>query len=419
MNKNVKLFPIYKLFSYDILFYYAISILFLTGTKGLTLSEVAISSSVYAWAAILFQVPTAIITDRIGLKKSMFFGNLSILLWGILFIIAPNFNVILLGNIFCALGFALKGSSETPFTYSTLKHLGRASEFSKIESKGSFLYFIAEAIACVTAGYLYNINVYLPIIFSCICALISTILAHYMKPIENLHSANQTIKERRDELVTGFKFIIKSKRLRALFMFSCLFFGIVSLASNYIKIYFNELNISSALFGYIFAGASITAALGSLAQEKIAKRFTNQTLSALSLIFSASFVFIGVVAILTNSLNVLLITGIVVYLIQMFIRGSYRIILKDYLSNYTTSTIRTKLMSIYYLVEQLGSAALLFIVSGFLDTVKIGLIYTLSGFAACVGLLIVLNYMETRVGLKPEEYNKSDRMDLQEKERLL
>lgn len=413
MEKNIKLFPIYKLFSYDILFYYAISILFLTDTKGLTLSEVAISSSVYAWGAILFQIPTAIITDRIGLKNSMFLGNLFCLLWGFLFIVSPNFNIILLANVFSALGFSLKGSSETPFIYSSLKRFGRISEFTKIESRGSSLYFIAEAIACVTAGYLYNINVYLPIIFSSICSLISTILVHYMKPIENLHEAKQTIKERRDELVSGFKFILKSKRLRALFMFTCLFFGILSLAATYIKMYFDELNISSTLFGYIFAGASITAALGSLAQEKIAKKFTNQTLSTLSLMFSATFVFIGVISIITNNFAVLLITGIIIYLLQMFIRGAYRIIVKEYLSNYTTATIRTKLVSIYYLVENLGSAALLYIVSGFLDIVQIGLIYTLSGFVACICLLIVLNYMETRIGLKPEEYDKSDRIDLQ------
>ena len=31
-------------------------------------------------------------------------------------------------------------------------------------------------------------------------------------------------------------------------------------------------------------------------------------------------------------------------------------------------------------------------------------------------LIAVLNYMESRVGLSPEKYGKSDRMDLQEKE---
>ena len=48
MEKNVKLFPVYKLFSYDVLFYYAISVVFLTKCKGFTLSQVALFTTVYA-----------------------------------------------------------------------------------------------------------------------------------------------------------------------------------------------------------------------------------------------------------------------------------------------------------------------------------------------------------------------------------
>lgn len=416
MERNVKIFPIYKLFSYDILFYYAISILYLNGTKGISLSEIALLSSIYAGTAIIAQIPSALITDRIGLKKSMIVGNLCCLLWGIIYLVAPTFEILLFGDIACAFGFALKGASESPFIYSSLKRLSRVSDFSKVEGKGSSLYFIAEAIACILAGYLYNINAYLPVIFSCICSLIATILAFYTKSIKNLKTATLTPAERKDELIGGFKFIFKSKRLHALLLFAALFYGVLSLSNLYIKTFLNDLNVNSTLFGYIFAAASITASIGSLVPEKISKKFKNQTLANLSLTFVVSFVIIGVVSLLTKNYTVLLVTSIIIYLLQMFIRGAYRIIVKNYLSNYTTSTIRSKLMSIYYLAENFGSAALLFITSSLLDNLSIGLIYTLSGFVLSVSLIAVLSYMETRIGLKPEQYDKTDRIDLQEKE---
>ena len=149
-----------------------------------------------------------------------------------------------------------------------------------------------------------------------------------------------------------------------------------------------------------------------MVQEKISKRFRNQTLTIVSLTYAASFVLIGVVSILTTNYNALLITGIIVYLFQMFIRGAYRIIVKNYVSNFTTSAIRSKLMSIYYLAENFGSAIMLFLISGLLDTIQIGLIYTLSGFVFSVALIVVLNYMQTRIGLKPEQYTKRDRLNL-------
>lgn len=417
MEKNVKLFPIYKLFSYDVLFYYAISILYLTSVKNISLSQVALTSSVYSFVAIIAQIPAALIADRIGLKKSMVIGNLLCLIWGLIYLLAPNFNILILGDVACASGFALKGTSESPFIYSSLKRLGRVSEFSKLEGKGSSLYFIAEAIACITAGYLYTINKYLPLIFSCICILAATLLSFFMNPIKNLKNSSLTPKERRDELIGGFKFIFKSKRLRALFIFASLFSGILSLSSLYIKTFLNNLNVNSTTFGYIFAAASITASIGSLAQDKMAKKLKNQTLATLSLIFVSSFVFVGVVSLLFKNFTLLVTIGTIAYLIQMFIRGAYRIIAKNYVSNYTTSTIRSKLMSIYYLAESFGSTTLLFVTSSILDHTSMGFIYTFSGFILSVLLITVLNFMEGRIGLSPEQYGKSDRIDLQEKEK--
>ena len=123
MQRNIKLFPIYKLFSYDILFYYAISILFLTGAKGFSVSQAALLSSIYSFAAILSQIPAAIVADKIGLRNSMIVGNILIMVWGLFYLVVPTFNIIIFGDIFCAFGFALKGTSESPFLYSSLKKI--------------------------------------------------------------------------------------------------------------------------------------------------------------------------------------------------------------------------------------------------------------------------------------------------------
>lgn len=416
MERNIKIYPIYKLFSYDILFYYAISLLYLANVKGLSLSQIALASSIYSVASIAWQLPASLIADKLGLRNSLVLGNICCLIYGILYIVAPSFPFLVCADVICALGFALKGASESPFIYSTLKKLGRVSEFSKIEGKGSSLYFIAEAIACIAAGYLFTINNYLPLIFSAICFLIPAILSFYMKPISNLKEEKTNAKERFTELTSGFKFIFKSKRLHALFLFAALFYGICSLSSLYIKTYLNDANVNSTLFGYIFAVASVASAIGSSLQEKIEKRFRNKTLSAVSFIYISTFIVLGVVSLLTKNYMVLLIAGAVIYLVQSYIRGAYRIIIKTYVSRYTTSSIRSKLMSIYYLAESFGSATLLFVTSSIMDSVSIGLVYTMSGFALSIVLIAVLNYMESRVGLKPENYGKSDRMDLQEQD---
>ena len=414
MQRNVKLFPIYKLFSYDVLFYYAISILYLTGTKGFSVSQVALLSSIYSLSAIISQIPAAILADRIGLRNSMIVGNIFVMLWGILYLVVPTFSIFFIGDIFCAFGFALKGVSESPFIYSTLKKMGKVSEFAKVEGKGSSLYFIVEAIASIVAGYLYFINPYLPLIFACICALIAVILAFYMKSTKIQERDKQTPKERFKEMFGGFKFIFKSKRLHAILIFACVFYGVLSLSNLYIKTYLNDIKVSSTLFGYIFAAASIASAVGAVIQDKIEKRHKNKTLSAISITYIASFVVLGSFALIFKNYNVLLTIGIIVFLIQSLIKGAYRIIMKEYVSRYTTSSIRSKLMSIYYLAESFGSTALMFIASKTIDLAPVGISYCIFGLALFIIMILILNYMNSRMGLDPSKYGKSDRMDLQE-----
>jgi len=72
-------------------------------------------------------------------------------------------------------------------------------------------------------------------------------------------------------------------------------------------------------------------------------------------------------------------------------------------------------MSIYYLAESFGSTVLMFIASKTIDLVPIGVSYCVFGFALFIIMILILNYMNPRMGLDPSKYGKNDRMDLQEK----
>ena len=66
---NAKLFPIYKMFSWDLLFYYSVSFLFLTQVKGFTTSNVLILDAVYTISKFISQIPCINITELIRKKK--------------------------------------------------------------------------------------------------------------------------------------------------------------------------------------------------------------------------------------------------------------------------------------------------------------------------------------------------------------
>ena len=414
MERNVKLFPIYKLFSYDTLFFYAISILFYTTTKGFSLSQVALVTTVYSVSCIVAQIPCAIITDKIGLRNSMIIGNILCMIWGIFYILCSNFNVFVLGEVFSGFGFSLKGVAETPFLYSSLKKLNRVSDHSKIEGKGSSFYYLIEAIASIVAGYLFTINAYLPVIFALTCYLISTIIAFYMKPIKTSNHEKLTPREHLRETFDGFKYILKSKRLHGLFLFSMIFFGTLSLGHLYIKTYFNDINLPSEMFGYVFAAASVASAFGSAIQHKVEAHRKNKTLASLAISYIVSFVIIGICSLMIKDYTVLVVIGIGVFIHQSRLSGNYYIIMKTYISRYTTSAVRTKIMSVYNLVNNIGKTVILLIASYTIDLVPTGISYVVFGITLFIVFILILNYMSSRVGLDPSKYTKRDRFDLED-----
>ena len=80
-RKNAKLFPIYKMFSWDLLFFYSIEFLFYTIAKKLTASEILMINGALLFFKIFMQIPAIIIADRIGKKKSIVLGNISLIFY--------------------------------------------------------------------------------------------------------------------------------------------------------------------------------------------------------------------------------------------------------------------------------------------------------------------------------------------------
>ena len=76
-NRNIKLFPIYKMISWDLLFFYAIIFLYLVQVKQLSAPQVILAEALYNLAIMLFIIPSGKIVDKIGKKNSVIIANIS------------------------------------------------------------------------------------------------------------------------------------------------------------------------------------------------------------------------------------------------------------------------------------------------------------------------------------------------------
>lgn len=63
-KKNMKLYPFYRAFASDIIFLYAIKLLFLTQINGVKVSDIIFSVSMYALFMVILQIPATIVIRK-------------------------------------------------------------------------------------------------------------------------------------------------------------------------------------------------------------------------------------------------------------------------------------------------------------------------------------------------------------------
>ena len=74
-KQNAKIFPIYKMFSWDLLFFYPIQFLFYTITKQINTSQILIASSIFLIIKTISKIPAVHISNKVGSAKSIVIGN--------------------------------------------------------------------------------------------------------------------------------------------------------------------------------------------------------------------------------------------------------------------------------------------------------------------------------------------------------
>lgn len=409
-RKNAKIFPIYKMFSWDLLFFYSTQYLFYTTTKGLTAGEVLKVDAFYPLFIIIMQLPAAICADILGRKRSLILGNLIMALYIFLLIVLPGIVGIFIANIVYAFGYSLKGVQETNILYDSTATKGGEGLYPKINGKGATGYYILDGIASLTAGYLFIINQYLPMICCLIVTIIATIIALNFKDIYTnkleQNEISKKIKEYKSDFKISIKNIIKSKRLRALLIFMGLFNALISIMSTYKGNILVELQIGPETFSIINAVLTLISGIASTFQDRLHKRFRNKTFTVLSLSLVLSVVLIGLI--LFGNVSYMLPVILILLSVRSITMSNYYVLSERYSKNFSTPKTRSRISFATEFTTNIIESMSLFLAGMLLDGVSIASATLIVGLVFLLLFTLVLDYMKTRVGLKPENYSKND-----------
>lgn len=406
-RRNAKIFPIYKMFSWDLLFFYSIQFLFYTITKKISASDVLIINGLFLFYRIIMQIPSVTLTDTIGKKKSIVLGNISLVIYILLLINLKGAIGIMIANIFWAFGYDIKLLSETGLLYDSVSTRGGDGLYSKIDTKGGKWYYILDGIASMTAGYLFVINNYLPMYICLGFIIISTILSCFFKDVYKPKTENNNIIEYIKNLKKPFKFALKSRRMKSLILFNVVLYSLIKLIAVYNSDLLIEIGIPETQFSMIFAILTLLGGFSLSLKKSIEKTFKNRTLTFISLIYIFSCIFIGIIA---KSFVGIGVVPIILFLFAMLqsITSIWYILETKYVKSFTNAKNRNQIVFVYESISGIAASIVSVLGGMLLKHINIQDSFIIVGLLGLLFMTLVLDYMRKRFGLKPDEYKKED-----------
>lgn len=408
-EKNIKLYPIYKATSWDLLFYYTILFLFLTQAKGISAADVLLAEAMYPIFKCILLVPLTILIEKIGKRKSLILGNLVNIFSISFFIISSNLLWVIAAQFLSAIAFNIKGIAETNLLYDSLPKDGkRGSKFSKIDGKGGAWYYFLDAATSIATGFLYVINPYIPMILCMIVCIFSTFLSYKFEETQERKTTKISTRTYIKDLKSSFKYMFQSERLKYLMLFGAICSGLISGLTSLRSGTLEEIGVPEQYFGVILGTLGIIAGVTSRNQHKIHNRFRNKTLAIIAIPTTISAILVGLTVALKLPYTVTLVILLLLFAVQFIAKGPFYTLIKRYLNNFTTSTLRNKISSCYNLMESLSRSIISLFASFLLRGIDVASTMCVIGCILTIVLVLLLDKMNHKVGLKPEKYKKSE-----------
>ena len=409
-KRNMKLFPIYRMLSWDYIFFYTTNFLFLTQVKGINPADVVLIDSFYALFGIIMQVPATFVIEYLGRKRSMILANFLNCIYMLVVMFSTNLFNLITAEILSSLAFGIKETVDPALLNESIPPSRYKSKiFAKISQKGMANYYIINAIATILAGFFYDINPYIPITLSFLITILVTIMAtRFIEPQTGNKKHKVQEFNQLKEIKDSFKFILKSERLKALILFSAMSGGVISLMTTYEVSLLEDFDMPAKYLCIIFAILGMISGILAKKQEAFHEKYRNKSLCTLLGIIGGTILIAGICGLVAKQYSVFIVLIVITYMIRYSCQGIYYPLTERYLRNFSNEKIDTKIFTAKNFLKSILGAIIGIMASFLLDRMNISYCMLIIGILTILFTILMSQYMKTRVGLKPEEYAKEE-----------
>lgn len=383
LKKFYKIFPIFYGLSGDLLFYVAIDTLFYTVVKGFLPDQLALLTTVSSLFCILLKVPITKIIEKIGNTNSIRVGTLGLLVTSVIITFSESFILIMFARIIYLVSFVFKNMDNTMLK-NNLAIQNKEDDYAKIINKGSIVYSIITMLIAFGAGYIFNINNYLPMYLCISFCIISFAISLYLKDIST--NDKQVLKEKNSKDKVKL-----SKIIFIVLVFYGIFYALVDVGQSNGKLLIQyelssvyDISLTATYFGVIIAISRVARVVGNISFGKIYTKFKDKVSIILCTLIMTSFVFLVTGYFFNYNASVKFIIMSIGFCIILAIRDPFRIYIYDLSLRVSTEKERQEVTIYLEFARRIGGTIVSLIAT--LILTKVTLIYVI----VCLLLLAVI-----------------------------
>ena len=221
IEKNIKLLS-WLNFCTDFVFFAPVAILYFAHVTGSYELGMSIFSLAYVSSAI-FEVPTGIVSDLVGRKKTTILGAVSSVLCVTLYAIGGSYWMLALGALLQGLSRAFYSGNNDALLHDTLREIGKEDEYHTYLGKTSSMFQVALAIAAIMGGFMASRSYFLVMWASVIPQICALLIATQIVEPKILNKGSTNIFS---HLFESMKYFKQNRKLRLLSIASALKFGL-------------------------------------------------------------------------------------------------------------------------------------------------------------------------------------------------
>lgn len=253
--------------------HWPIAVLYYQSITGSYASAMMVFSIIFFSQAAL-EVPTGLISDLLGRKKTMVAGALCVFVALLLYASGFNTWVLFAGAFFEGIGRSLFSGTDKALLYETLQEQEHSNQFETVYGKVGSFEQIALGVSAVIGGFLALFSLQLVMWVAVIPALLSFICSFYFVDIKTKSKVKQSANVM---LKKAFQGLVENRRLRLVSMAEILDFGFGE-ATFYFQAAFFNLLIPQWLIGLVRGVHHLCGALGFWTAGTMIKRFGHKIL---------------------------------------------------------------------------------------------------------------------------------------------